>query len=128
MLNHGLNHGLFLSLFKLIYPAQYIEFYLNLKQFWHFPKRPALPRHIKVKVSFELFGALYMYISALSTKKFDQESSIYSLIHHRNNSETFCNVHKVAFCFEEFKLGISKFGQTRVGVSCTFSLLIFLAI
>ena len=65
---------------------------------------------------------------ALSTKKFDQESSIYSLIHHRNNSETFCNVHKVAFCFEEFKLGISKFGQTRVGVSCTFSLLIFLAI
>ena len=65
---------------------------------------------------------------ALSTKKFDQESSIYSLIHHRNNSETFCNVYKVAFCFEEFKLGISKFGQTRVGVSCTFSLLIFLAI
>ena len=34
-----------------------------LKYFLHCPKRPALPRHIKEYVSFELFGALYMYIS-----------------------------------------------------------------
>ena len=29
----------------------------------------ALPRHIKVRVSFELFGALYMYISGINTKQ-----------------------------------------------------------
>ena len=40
VLNHCLNHGFFLSLFK----------------------QPALPRHIKVWVSFELFGAFYIYI------------------------------------------------------------------
>ena len=28
MLIHGLNHGFFLSLFKLIYPAPYIELYV----------------------------------------------------------------------------------------------------
>jgi hypothetical protein len=39
-----------------------------LEQFQCCPKRPALPRHIKVWVSFELFGALYMYISALVIK------------------------------------------------------------
>ena len=33
------------------------------------PKRPALPRHIKVWVSFELFGALYMYISEQTTNQ-----------------------------------------------------------
>ena len=36
-----------------------------LEQFWCRKKRPALPRHIKVWVSLELFGALYMYISGL---------------------------------------------------------------
>ena len=34
----------------------------TLKQFYHCPKQPALSRHIKVWVSFELFWALYMYI------------------------------------------------------------------
>ena len=43
MLNHGLNHGIFLSLFKHIpCPINWIVYVL---------------------VSFELFGALYMYIS-----------------------------------------------------------------
>ena len=37
---------------------------LILEQFKCCPKRPALPTHIKVWVSFELFGALYMCISA----------------------------------------------------------------
>ena len=36
-----------------------------LEQFYCCLKRPTLPRHIKVWVSFELFGALYMYISEI---------------------------------------------------------------
>ena len=34
------------------------------------PKRPALPRNIKVLVSLELFGALYMYISGSNQENF----------------------------------------------------------
>ena len=59
--------------FSSLYPAPYIELYACvslfkfhiwiLEQFWCCPKRPTLARHIKVWVSFELFGALYMYIS-----------------------------------------------------------------
>jgi hypothetical protein len=76
MLNHGFNHGLFISLFKLITrPMHWIVSmlsiqisYLNFKAVLALSKMPALPRHIKVWVSFELFGALYMYISAFTKK------------------------------------------------------------
>ena len=44
--------------FSCLYPAPYIELYVC-----YCPKRPALARHIKIWVSFELFGALYIYIS-----------------------------------------------------------------
>ena len=57
--------------FWSLYSASYIELQVCnslfkfqiwiLKQFWHCPKRPVLPRHIKVWVSFELFGVLGMY-------------------------------------------------------------------
>ena len=57
-INHGFNHGLFISLLKHILSAPYIELYMCnnlfkfhiwiLKQFWHCPKWPVLPRHIKV--------------------------------------------------------------------------------
>ena len=42
--------------------------YLNYKAVLALPKQPALPRHIKLDVSSELFGALYMYISVLLQK------------------------------------------------------------
>ena len=70
MLNHGLNHGLFhFQAYTLPHTLNCIcvslfEFRIwILKQFYHCPKRLALPRHIKIQVSIELFGALYMYIS-----------------------------------------------------------------
>ena len=71
MLNHGLNHGLFLLLLKLInWPLNcnvlaYFNFIFELKDVLALPKTAgsAQLRQIKVKVSFELFGALYMYIS-----------------------------------------------------------------
>ena len=48
----------------MVYVSAYLSFILEyLKQFKLCPKRPALPRPIKVQVLFELFGALYMYIS-----------------------------------------------------------------
>ena len=50
----------------MVYVSAYLSFILEyLKQFKLCPKRPALPRPIKVQVLFELFGALYMYISEL---------------------------------------------------------------
>ena len=41
---------------------------MNFKVVLALPKWPALPRHIKVYVSFELFGALYMCISVPKVK------------------------------------------------------------
>ena len=73
-INHGLNYGLFISLLKLIYSALYIELYIYnslfrfhiwiLKQFWHCPKRPALPRQIKVCLSFiwTVCSTLHVYL------------------------------------------------------------------
>ena len=37
-------------------------------QFQYCPKQPGLPRHKKGLVSFELFGALYIFISEANTK------------------------------------------------------------
>ena len=77
MLNHGLIHGFFLSPFKLIsclihrIVCVVSLFQLDiwiLEQFYCCPKWPALPRHIEVWASFELFGALYMYISDLEAE------------------------------------------------------------
>ena len=47
-------------------------------QFQYCPKQPDLPRHKKVKGLFELFGALYMYISAKMFK--DAPLSAFSLL------------------------------------------------
>ena len=61
--------------FSSLYPTPYAlncmcvslsKFHIWIfEQFKCCQKRPVLPRHIKVWVSFELFGALYMYISAI---------------------------------------------------------------
>ena len=44
------------------------------------PKRPALTRHTKVQVSFELFGALYTYTSALPANKLPGQKSFKYLV------------------------------------------------
>ena len=70
MLNHGLNHVFFSFTFQAYtLPNTLNCMYVSLFRFhiWILkqccPKRPALPRHIRVWVSFELFGALCIYIS-----------------------------------------------------------------
>ena len=42
----------------------YVLAYLNfIFEYLPLSKQPVLPRHIEMEVSFELFGALYVYIS-----------------------------------------------------------------
>ena len=78
MLNHGLNHGLSLLLLKLI-PCHIhwivcVLAYLNFTfEFWSSfsaAQNSRLCPDTKVWVSFELFGALYMYVSAWRWKTF----------------------------------------------------------
>ena len=93
--------GFFLLLFKLISsPIHWIVCvlaYLNfifefLSSFSAAQNQPALPRHIKVRVSFELFGALYMYISGPNStgQSFDKKyGSIFEKLITKENLPNF---------------------------------------
>ena len=92
--------------FSSLYPAPYIDcmcvslfrFHISiLEQFLCCLKRPALPRHIKVWVSFELF-ALYMYISGWHDKKMT-----FLLTKHffRNSRTELTPKHLMLFWFQE---------------------------